>query len=47
MSRSLFLQFVALALLVVAVASDLKIEVTHKPEDCDFKSQKGDKLSVQ
>lgn len=47
MSRSLVLQILALALLVMVAASELKIDVTHKPEECKLKTRKGDQLAMQ
>jgi hypothetical protein len=36
-----------LAALSVACASELQIETTYKPANCDIKSRKGDMLSMQ
>jgi hypothetical protein len=36
-----------LVALGVASASDLQIETTYMPENCDIKSRKGDLLSMQ
>jgi hypothetical protein len=40
--------FAILALAAMAVlAADLKIDVTHKPDECKLKSKQGDRMSMQ
>ncbi|TXT13325.1 hypothetical protein VHUM_00692 [Vanrija humicola] len=46
MFRTQLVTLLALALAVLVAAADLKIDVTHLPDNCKVKTRNGDKLSM-